>query len=356
MDHIILNCSPLQLNANHAPSIADWKYFQDLAKRNWKIITLGDAIPPCHNVIAYATRGPWRDFFQLLRLTLRGRYNFMYGIATDPKAWLLMRVARFRLKKIYRIVHIHGSFTAIRQAYLPKSIKEIIVSFLNKNIGTTLLVKDADLVLCVSNASCQDVKKYFFQKKIFHLPNSIESSLFRPRKESDPCIQYDVLMIARNHPQKRIPIFIELAKLLPEVQFCLVTDNNKSSLPNLVIMSPRPRQEMPMVYRLSRLLLLPSYNEGCPLSILEAMSSGLPVIAANSGGNTDLIVNDVTGYLIPPGSDDVQNYKESVQRLLQNQKEMTRMGQKSRERVTQYFTLDRLGKHLSKVLNDLLLK
>jgi len=51
----------------------------------------------------------------------------------------------------------------------------------------------------------------------------------------------------------------------------------------------------------SDVLLLPSYNEGLPISILEALSYGMPVIASNVGGIPEVVKNRVNGFLVTPG-------------------------------------------------------
>ncbi len=63
---------------------------------------------------------------------------------------------------------------------------------------------------------------------------------------------------------------------------------------------PGAREDVPELMRMMNIFVLPSLAEGISNTILEAMSSGLPVIATNVGGNPEL-VSDSTGMLIPPG-------------------------------------------------------
>jgi glycosyltransferase involved in cell wall biosynthesis len=84
----------------------------------------------------------------------------------------------------------------------------------------------------------------------------------------------------------------------------------------------------------SNVFILSSNYEGLPLSVLEAMSTGLPIIATNVGGLSDLITNGKEGYLVP--SNDVLAMKKAVL-LLGNDKIMqTRMGENARRKAEKF--------------------
>ena len=65
--------------------------------------------------------------------------------------------------------------------------------------------------------------------------------------------------------------------------------------------------------------ILPSYNEGLPISILEAMTYGLPIISTNVGGIPELIKDKVNGLIIEPGNHN--QLEESLKFVLQNNSE-----------------------------------
>jgi glycosyltransferase involved in cell wall biosynthesis len=72
-----------------------------------------------------------------------------------------------------------------------------------------------------------------------------------------------------------------------------------------------------------------SDSEGFSNVILEYMAAGKPVIATNVGGNKELVVDNVTGFLTPKG--DENSLAEKIIMLLLNEKLRTEMGKKSRE-------------------------
>ena len=81
--------------------------------------------------------------------------------------------------------------------------------------------------------------------------------------------------------------------------------------------------------------VLPSYREGMPRSIIEAMASGKPVIATDIRGCREEVVNDDTGILYPPG--DVAALAEAIVRLLADTSTAEAMGSRGRARAEEIF-------------------
>ena len=83
------------------------------------------------------------------------------------------------------------------------------------------------------------------------------------------------------------------------------------------------------------IFILPSYNEGLPMSILEAMSYGLPVISTPVGGIPEIVKDGVNGYLIFPG--DNEALAEKIELLAKNKELRLRMGQENYKLVSQKY-------------------
>ncbi len=97
--------------------------------------------------------------------------------------------------------------------------------------------------------------------------------------------------------------------------------------------------------------ILPSYNEGLPISVLEAMSYSLPIISTNVGGIPEILKDGVNGYIIEPG--DKQAMKASIDRLMNNKSLRTGMGEKSKEMV-KYHLPEYVKEQLEKLYDTLL--
>jgi glycosyltransferase involved in cell wall biosynthesis len=86
------------------------------------------------------------------------------------------------------------------------------------------------------------------------------------------------------------------------------------------------------------IFVLPSYVEGMPMALLEAMSWGLPVIATPVGGVPEIVTHEVDGLLVPPG--DVEALAAAVARLMSEPQLRERLGRAARETVATRFSLD----------------
>jgi len=91
------------------------------------------------------------------------------------------------------------------------------------------------------------------------------------------------------------------------------------------------RRDVPRILNMLDVYVLCSLNEGISNTILEAMSTGLPVIASNVGGNPDLVLDGTTGRLFPSG--DAGALQDLLLRYMASPDERRNHGQRGRETV-----------------------
>lgn len=94
------------------------------------------------------------------------------------------------------------------------------------------------------------------------------------------------------------------------------------------------------------IFFLPSYNEGMPMSILDAMGYALPVVSTNVGGIPKIVLNGVNGYCCNPG--DTETMAAVICELLEDSKKLKKYGKASYEIVEKRFSLEH---HLELIQN-----
>lgn len=78
-------------------------------------------------------------------------------------------------------------------------------------------------------------------------------------------------------------------------------------------------------------------KEACSRAIIEVMASGKPIVAFDTGGNSELIKHGVTGVLVKFG--DTQRFSDAVVSLLKNEAKRSEMGMNARKRAEKYFNV-----------------
>lgn len=100
------------------------------------------------------------------------------------------------------------------------------------------------------------------------------------------------------------------------------------------------------------LFFLPSYTEGMPMSILEAMGYGLPIVSSNVGGIPQLVTDGENGFLCKPG--DAEGFAEAIIRILEDEKLRSEMGEASRKILRERYSLKHHTDELARVYESLM--
>lgn len=150
----------------------------------------------------------------------------------------------------------------------------------------------------------------------------------------------------------------------PQVRFLLCGKGDVRSIrrycqrrglrPFIEYIGPVPLSERGKILRRAQVFVLPSYEEGLPVSLLEAMAVGLPVVSTPVGGIPEAIIDGVNGFLIPPG--DVESLTERLLALVADPALRYRMARANRERIAREFDVSqfiaRLADHLEVVMDS----
>jgi len=228
-----------------------------------------------------------------------------------------------------------------------------------------------DKIICNSEA----IRERFYKKgktdeKVITIINGVDIERFNPRisgrqiRNEFNINEEEVVigMASRIDPLKGHEYFlkaaVEVVKNYPKVRFLIAGEAFSSEhfwlhehLRNLVqklglekkVIFIGFRKDMPQVLASMDIFVLASDAEPCGRVLFEAMASGKPVVATNTGGTPEIVIDKDTGLLIP-----AKNYEALTIALLSllNDKDFAReMGQKGRKRVEKYFTIE---KHIAK--------
>jgi glycosyltransferase involved in cell wall biosynthesis len=110
--------------------------------------------------------------------------------------------------------------------------------------------------------------------------------------------------------------------------------------------------EVAPYYELFDAFLLPSVNEGTPVSAIEALASGTPVVANRVGGVPDVVRDGIDGFLVEPG--DIEAAADRLARLADDRERAREMGASGRERVRRRYAVERLVDDVDRLYRSLL--
>jgi glycosyltransferase involved in cell wall biosynthesis len=172
-----------------------------------------------------------------------------------------------------------------------------------------------------------------------------------------------LVMVARLGPQKDHPTLLRALAGLQELpwELDLIGDGpstaQTAALASSLGVGGRvrflgQRTDVEQLLARSQVGLLVTNWEGFPLSILEAMRAGLPVVASSVGGVGESVQDGETGYLVPRG--DVALLRDRIGRLLASPELRGRLGANARTRYEQRFTLGRCVSRTLAVYHDVL--
>ena len=111
------------------------------------------------------------------------------------------------------------------------------------------------------------------------------------------------------------------------------------------------RRDVPDILAGAQVFVLSSLWEGFPISILEAMRAGLPVVATDVGGVAEAVIDGETGFITPPG--DAEALGNTIQHLLSDPILRDSMGEKGRKRYVEHFGRTQMLAKTARVYSNL---
>lgn len=216
------------------------------------------------------------------------------------------------------------------------------------------------VAVCNSDAQFLCDKKHVPVEKISVIHNGVDIRRFSPssqtRKAMRKLLGYAeddlvLIMVARFHPGKGHRILLDaMSHLLPSFPnlklICLGEGEGELEMRAMCralglsecVHLPGYQTSVADWLRAADVNVLPSFYEGLPLTILEAMASGLPSVASQVGGIVDAVENGVNGLLVPSGN--AMKLAEALSLLLQDKELRKRMGDAANLLVSRRFGIE----------------
>ncbi len=214
-----------------------------------------------------------------------------------------------------------------------------------------------DIFFTVSGEEAKDARRLGLACNPIAIGNGRDPDVFRPDAERRAWVRSAlgipedrpvIIAVSRLVRAKGYPELAEAMTRLPEAELWVVGERLSSDRgPDMCAVLRNAglggrlrllgyRDDVPALMSAADIFALPSHFEGLPMSVIEAMLSGLPVVASDIRGVQEQVVSDKTGLLVPAG--DAKALRNAITQLTADAALRTRMGLAGRERAMTLFT------------------
>lgn len=240
------------------------------------------------------------------------------------------------------LIHAHvfqGAFAAnhlSKKYQIPYIITEHSSSILNKKQtkwkGKLMndVYDSAEVVIAVGSALKNTLEQHYTKNKVVVIPNSVNTQLFTPgavnKKRPFTLISVGSLIPAKGF-DLLIKAFANCLKNWPGLNLIIVGEGQEKGRLNRLaehlgvakaIRFPGQctQQEVALLLKQAHVLVHPSHFETFGIVLIEALATGIPVIATACGGPEDILTKPYLGYLVPPYNP--KKLEEAICRILRN--------------------------------------
>ena len=317
------------------------------------------------------------------------RNNFIQISERKIKFFDILRLIFFIKKNSIKIIHCHGKgagsigrilkiFTNIKLVLTFHGIHIKFYGFFNSYLYIIYerlmgVLDDYKVFVSKGEMSYAIKNNIYIGKKHIIIENAVKNKRIRVFKEleiknnfysnyqnknNNPIV--NIISICRLVDQKNIFEIFEIAKLLKNYSFNIIGDGNlakkaklflKQEGINNVILHGQKNNIYDYLYK-ADLFLSTSLYEGLPLSLLEAMSIGLPIVASDVVGNRDAVINNKTGFLYQLGK--YSSAADYIQTLINSDKLMKEFSENSFQRQREYFSIKTMKKKYLSLYGNLI--
>ena len=287
-----------------------------------------------------------------LRLAYRGQvqlvlsqspYEGLAGIFVRGVAWVMRR-------RVVVVTEVHGDWSESPFRYHRVPLSAVFRPILAAWAGFVL--RRSDRIRTISRFLERRIAAVVPEVPLHRFPGYTDFELFDDATETSRS-DTRVLSVGALYPVKGFDTLIRAMKQVtskrPEATLHLAGDGPmkralrehaahlgvEASLRLLGSLSPT---DLRKEYRSARLFVLPSLSEGLGRVVWEAMACGLPVVASDVGGIPELVENEQTGFLVPPGDEDA--VAERILWLFEHPREAEAMGARGKQSAKNLYSTE----------------
>jgi glycosyltransferase involved in cell wall biosynthesis len=333
------------------------------------VYNLSKALIQRGHELTVLTRGSWNhkylhEYFDDIDV-YRVRFIPVYPFHVKLHSIFLKRFMK-ELSLDFDIIHLHSPLVPAVEEAIPKVVTEhnttanviskmkmsdmhsIITRlfskiFIDQDIKT---LKSSDRIVTISYSCARDIiNEYGIKKTIHVVKNGVDTRIFIP--SNDISVGKHILYTGRLVNEKGLFDLVECARHVckdyPSIKFVLVGKGPiegqiRKKINNLDLKSNfelvgyiNDRNKLINYYQNSLIYVLPSYSEGLPTTLLEAMSCGIASIATDVGGCSEVMTDGKTGLLVPSGNP--RKLADAILDLLSSDGLRAELGSNAREYV-----------------------
>jgi len=197
--------------------------------------------------------------------------------------------------------------------------------------------------------------------KIRYIPNGVDTERFKPNFEDHLKVRKELgvdgfvwLAVGRFDPPKDYPNMLQaFARVVHKYSNTILLIAGDGPLRETMENMARElgvekyvkflgiRRDIPQLMNAADAYVMSSSWEGMPMVLLEASATGLPIVATDVGGNREVVLDGITGFLVPPRNPEA--LAEAMLRMMDLPEEKRReMGKAARKHIEENFSLDRV--------------